>query len=93
MSWYRIKQIAENYPAFTEVDIRNMVKIALDNNMWACIKRSNTSILIHGERFSRWLEDNDCLINELKKNGEYEYRLEIFKQDLKRSQEIYKGKG
>lgn len=92
MSWYRIKQIAEIFPAFTEVDIRNRVKIALDNNMWACIKRSNTSILIHRERFERWIEDNDCLVNELKKNGKYEYRLKLFKQDLKRSQEIFRGK-
>lgn len=92
MSWYRIKQIAEIFPAFTEVDIRNRVKIALDNNMWPCIKRSNTSIFIHGHKLARWIEDEECLVNELKKNGEYDYRLEIFMKDLEKSRAIFKGK-
>lgn len=92
MAWYRIKQIAKMFPAFTEVAIRNRVQVASENNMWPCVKRSNTSILIHGHRFSRWIEDENCLVNELKRNGDYNYKLDIFKKDLERSKAIYRGK-
>jgi hypothetical protein len=92
MDWYSIKYIADKCAGFSDNMIRNRLAKALENGMWPCVKRSNTSIFIHIYRFERWFEDNDCLVNELKKNGEYDYRLEIFKKDLKRSQEIYRGK-
>ena len=92
MSWYRIKQIAELYPAFTQNAIRNRVANALENGLWPAVKRSNTSILIHGGRFGRWIEDEDCLIEELIKTNQFHQRMEIFKRDLQRSRDIYNGK-
>ena len=79
MSWYRIKQIEMLYPAFTQNSVRNKVANALENGLWPAVKRSNTSILIHGDRFGRWIEDEDCLVEELVKTNQFNKRLEIFR--------------
>ena len=90
MTWCTIKQIVARYDGLTENSLRAKVGDALNNGMWPCIKRQGTRIYIEDLRFGRWFEDGKCLERELKHNGKYDEKLEIYQRDLQKSKKIFK---
>lgn len=72
MAHYTVKQMTMRHPAFSESSFRWLIFNEKENGLHPAIIRVGRKVLINEMKFLRWIEDNQCLINEIKKQKQEE---------------------
>lgn len=58
MRFFTVRQLSEEYPAFTVAAIRALIADSEDNGFSVCMRRIGVKILINTDEFEKWIEEH-----------------------------------